>query len=342
MKEDARVTSILVYVGSNPDDAIGENILKLPFLRMLGLHYPNARITWIAGVGLCQFESILAPVIENRIGECITDFEIRGTPAELLFRRSPLAGRQFDIVFDLQQNAIRTLILRRISHEIFISGSWDYRFSDRKPPRNFRNATLLTDKLLGLAAAATGDTTRPSPIWPLAKKWIQAATQLLPGDHTYVGIAPGAGKKGTGKVWPLDRYIGLAQIQFRKGRIPVFFVRPDEEEWVKRIRSEAEFALIPEIEAAATGLKGPAMAMALSRRLSVAVANCSGIGHILAAGGPPMVSLFGPTQPEKYAPYATRLIALQAKDFGDSSDIENISLGSVSDAIDAQLATSDE
>lgn len=27
-----RIESILVYVGSNPDDAIGENILKLPFL----------------------------------------------------------------------------------------------------------------------------------------------------------------------------------------------------------------------------------------------------------------------------------------------------------------------
>lgn len=337
MNDDTPVTSILVYVGSNPDDAIGENILKLPFLRTIGDHYPHACITWIAGVGPCQFEGVLAPVAGDRIAECLTGVEIRGGPRELLFRHRPLGDRRFGIVFDLQQNAGRTLILKRIRHDLFISGCWNYRFSDRKPPAEFRNTPLLTDRLLGLAAAATGDATRPPPVWPLADHWTRLAGKLLPGDRDYVGIAPGAGKKGTGKVWPLDRYIDLAHVQFRKGRIPVFFIRPDETDWLQRIRQDADFAMIPEADAMAKEAAGPALAMALAQRLKAAVANCSGIGHILAAGGAPMVSLFGPTQPEKYAPYATRLISLRAKDFGGTTDIENIPLEAVSDAIDAQL-----
>jgi hypothetical protein len=52
-----RIETILVYVGSNPDDAIGENILKLPFLRALRTSFPAARITWIAGVGPCNFKA---------------------------------------------------------------------------------------------------------------------------------------------------------------------------------------------------------------------------------------------------------------------------------------------
>ena len=51
MKGDISADSILVYIGSNADDAIGENIIKLPFLRALGDAFAEARITWIAGLG---------------------------------------------------------------------------------------------------------------------------------------------------------------------------------------------------------------------------------------------------------------------------------------------------
>ena len=90
-------------------------------------------------------------------------------------------------------------------------------------------------------------------------------------------------------------------------------------------------------EAERGGLKGPALAMALGHQVDVAIANCSGIGHILAAGGARMVSLYGPTQPNKYAPYTPTLIALRAQDFGASGNIENIPMQAVSAAIDRHL-----
>jgi ADP-heptose:LPS heptosyltransferase len=337
MGKAAKIESILVYVGSNPDDAIGENILKLPFLRVLKKRHPGAKVTWIGGAGPSQFEGVLSSVIDGRIDECLTDFAISDSAGELFLRWRPLPRRRFDLIIDAQRNIVRTLVLRRIPHRVFVSGCWRYYLSDRHPPDTLRRPDLLTDKMLALSAAAVGEAVYPSPVWPLSERWRQAAATLLPDGPVYVGLAPGAGKKGTGKCWPLDRYLALAREQHDKGRQPVFFVGPGETEWNNRIREETPYALIPEADDRAAGMRDPALAMALAQRLRVAVANCSGIGHILAAGGPPMVSLFGPTRPSKYAPYASSVVTLRAQDYGPSGDIANIPLDAVSAAVEEQV-----
>lgn len=337
MRGKETIRTILVYVGNNPDDAIGENVLKLPFLNVLRTTYPNARITWIAGVGPAQFQDILANVVDGRVDEFLTDFRLSGDARELVFRWRPLPGRSFDMIIDAQRNAVQSLVLRRIPHRVFISGCWRFFFSDRKPEEALLHPPLLTDKMLGLAAAAIGETVRPSPVWPLGDRWLDTARDILPDGEKYVGLAPGAGKKGTGKCWPLENYLAVADDQNRKGRRPVFFIGPGEADWTDRIREHASFAIIPRDFLASDMQDEPALAMAFARRLSVAVANCSGIGHLLAAGGPPMVSLFGPTRPSKYAPYASSLIALRAQDFGPSGDIATIPLDAVIAAVDRQI-----
>ena len=339
MQRDNRVETILVYVGSNADDAIGENILKLPFLRVLKQSYPNAKITWIGGVGPSQFQDVLVSVIDGQIDEYLTDFNITDSARELLLRWRPLRGRRFDLIIDAQRNAIRTLVLKRVPHRVFISGCWRFCFSDRKPPDALIHPSLLTDKMLALTAAAVGKVVYPSPVWALQERWRDIAADLLPDGPTYVGIAPGAGNKQTGKCWPLDRFLALAHKQHKKGRRPVFFIGPGETSWIEQIRDEAPYALIPKDSREAICQKEPALAMALAQRLHVAVANCAGIGHIIAAGGPPMVSLFGPTRPSKYAPYASSVIALRAQDFGPTGDMANIPLEAVSAAVEKQIAT---
>ncbi len=62
MKDDSSPDTILVYVGSNPDDAIGENVIKLPFLRALRETFAGARISWAAGLGPPQFDCMLKPL----------------------------------------------------------------------------------------------------------------------------------------------------------------------------------------------------------------------------------------------------------------------------------------
>jgi len=58
------------------------------------------------------------------------------------------------------------------------------------------------------------------------------------------------------------------------------------------------------------------LAMAIGRRLAVAVANDSGIGHLLGILGTPLVSLFGPTDPARWRPCTSAGILIRAQEFG--------------------------
>src|SRR4029077_2711719 len=98
-------------------------------------------------------------------------------------------------------------------------------------------------------------------------------------------------------------------------------------------------ALFPEEQnaAAAGGIGGPCLVATLGERLAGAGANCWGPGHLLAAGGAPMVSLYGPTRPEKYTPFARALISLKAQDYG-SGRIDAIPLDAVLRAVERPAA----
>jgi ADP-heptose:LPS heptosyltransferase len=336
------VSTILVYVTSDADNALGENILKLPLLLALSTSFAAARIAWVPGTrGEFHLRDALAPLVGGRIAEFITDLDIPTDPRKALFTRHPILRRHFDLIIDTQRYLARTLFLRRIPHDRFISGTWRYLFSDARPPRGLsRRPPLLVDKLLGLAAAAAGqEVAVPNPI-PLPRALRARAAELLPSGATYVAFAPGAGVKHTGKCWPLVRFIELARQQSEKGRIPVFVIGPAERDWCPQLREAVPQALFPvqqSDEPPALALAGPSLVVALAERVSAAVANCSGPGHLLAAGGAPMVSLYGPSRPEKYAPFSRSVICLKSQDFG-SERIEAIPQDVVAAALEHQLA----
>src|SRR6266852_6334184 len=332
------VRSILVYVTSDVDNALGENVLKLPLLLALGQAFPRARIAWVPGTsGAFYLRDQLAPLVDGRIAEFITDLAIPADPRAALFAKHPILDRHFDLIVDTQRYFGRTLFLRRIPHGRFISGTWRYVLSNARPPRPLpRRPPRLIDKLLGLAAAAAGHPIAvPNPI-PLPPAWRARAAELFPTGPRYVGLSPGAGNQGTGKCWPLASFVAVARAQVERGRVPVFLLGPEECEWHERLREAVPRALFPE-EANRGPIGGPCLVAALGERLSAAVANCSGTGHLLAAGGAPMVSLYGPTRPEKYAPFARALICLKAQDYG-SRRIDAIPLDAVMAAIERQMA----
>jgi ADP-heptose:LPS heptosyltransferase len=337
------IHSILVYVTSDADNALGENVLKLPLLLALAEAFPMARIAWVPGTsGEFYLRDRLAPLVGGRIDEFITDLGVPLEPAaalRLAWRRGhPVLGRRFDLIVDTQRCLGRTLFLRHIPHRRFISGTWRYLWSSAPPPRGVpRRPPRLVDKLLGLAAAAAGQPVAvPNPI-PIPANLRARAAELLPPGPIYDGLAPGAGHKHTGKCWPLEGFVALARAQIERGRAPVFLLGPEEgREWLASLRAAVPQALFPEQQTEAAPA-GPCLTAALGERLSTAVSNCSGTGHLLAAGGAPMVSLYGPTRPEKYAPFARALICLKAQDYG-ADRIDAIPLDAVSAAVERQVA----
>jgi ADP-heptose:LPS heptosyltransferase len=79
----------------------------------------------------------------------------------------------------------------------------------------------------------------------------------------------------------------------------------------------------------------PFAMVTLGQVLEAAVTNDSGAAHMLAAGGTPLLTLFGYTNPVKYAPLTQRLITLSPSNGG--KDIESISVETAAAALDRLL-----
>ncbi len=332
--------TILVYVTSNPDDALGENIIKLPFLYALRTAYPKAKLTWVPGTGKAFYQTLLQPLVDGQIDEIVTDLDLPARWSKLFSFGSPMKNRSFDLIIDLQRNILRTLQLRRIPHKRFISPTWDWKFSSARPPEGQTPSPHESIRLVSFAAAAAG---RPLDIpydIPVPEKWRAEARSLLPEGRTYIGLAPGAGRQDSGKLWPLENYLAVGRDQIDKGRVPVVFLGPNEKNWVETIRNTLPEAIVPGFDdkPVTEGLLGPTLTVAMARHLSAAVANCAGTAHMLGTGGAPMVALYGPTNPKKYTPHGLRSITLRAQDFGGTNIISAIPVEAVIAAVEKQIA----
>jgi ADP-heptose:LPS heptosyltransferase len=326
--------NILVYVGG---DLVGDGVMKLPFLRALRQAYPDARIAWMAGKHKSAYAHELAPLIDGLLDEVIEQAGIDRT-ARWLVRR-PLPDRYFDLIIDTQRGVLASLILRRVRHGRFISGAAEFLLSDVRPPKPYHRPAAMVRQMLDLLALATGREPAPgAPPKPAPDdRFAAAAAEILPAGPAYVGIAPGAG--GRQKCWPLANFIAVARAQAGRGRVPVFILGPGEEEWIAALAEAVPDALFPASDGnGGKGISRSALfTIRVASRLAAAVANDSGAGHMIAAADAPLVSLFGPTPPDKFAPTATRLTVLRAQDFG-GGDMAAIPIEAVTEAVDKMLA----
>lgn len=335
--------SVLVYVGW---DFIGDGLVKLPFLRALRNAFPAAEIVWLAGRGKSVYAHSLAPLVSGLVDSVVEEAGVGVRWTELLrppLAGTSLAGRRFDLIIDAQRRVGASLLLRRVPHGLFLSGAGRYLLSDRRPAGGRHKAASPLRRLLDLTELASGRPADTAGAIPALPPFDALAARVLPAGETYVGLAPGAG--GAAKRWPLRRYLELAGAQQAAGRCPVFFLGPEESAWALQVREALPGAVLPlQAEAVARLGPSPLVTIALARRISVAVANDAGIGHMLAAAGCPLVSLFGPSRPERSAPLGGRARVLSARDFGAGGDggeaphaIERIPLAAVRRAVEALL-----
>ncbi len=327
------VRSVLVY---SVEEISGDGLIKLPFIAGVRAAFPQARFSWCAASGSSVYAGWLKPAVEGVIDELILDQPVGEGRFDFLSPRAPFGGRTFDVVIDTQRNLARSLAVRRAAKGAFIASAGNFALSSRKPSEPWPEA--MVDQLALLLELAGGPAATPRPL-PLLNGEAQAAAfALLPEGPTYVGFAPGAG--GPERRWPIDRYVDLARRQHARGRVPVFFLGPGERDYLAPIRAEAPFALLPGEDRSDPypNVSGPFLTIALASRLAAGVAADAGPGHMLAAGGCALVSLFRETRKaRKFRPAAPRVEALVAEDFG-GKDIALIPLDAVDAALERLLA----
>ena len=325
------VRSVLVY---SVEEISGDGLIKLPFIAGVRAAFPEARFSWCAASGHSVYDGWLKPVVSGVIDELILDQPVGQGRFDFLSPRLPFAGRKFDVVIDTQRNLARTLAVRRAAGGAFIASTANFLFSTRKPHEPWPEAMVDQLALLLKLAGGQGATPRAMPMINTEAGAVAAA--LLPPGQTYVGFAPGAG--GPERRWPIERYIALARRQHERGRTPVFFLGPGERDYLQPIREGAPFALLPGEDASAP-ISGPFLTIALASRLAAGVAADGGPGHMLAAGGTSLVSLFRERRKAaKFRTAAPRVEALIAEDYGNK-DINLIPADAVDQALERLLAS---
>jgi len=286
---------VLVYVDL---DLVGDALIKLPMLRALRHAMPAAEVVWVAGRGASAFSGPLAPLAGWLIDRVI---ERSGAGQKL---RAALGPGRPALVMDTQGRLSSALGLLALRPRRFVSVALQ-----STPPRR------LISRLLALLESATGQAAVPGAALRLPGATEALAETLLPAGPVYVAQAIGAG--GKHKAWPVERHVALARALDAAGRVPVMILGPDEAGQYGELAAALPFARFPLQEAQGRGAAaGPDLTIALAARCAAGVAGDCGGGHMLAAAVPWMVSLFGPTSPEKFAPWSAHPTIIRAQDFG--------------------------
>ncbi len=315
-----------------PHESVEDGLARLPYLRALRHAFPSAHLTWMVGRGPSMFRGPLQPLAKGLIDRVVDSVPIQGRLLELLGR--PLAQDSFDLVLDGQQRVMTAMALKRIRTRHFLSAAGDYMLSARKPAARGTGSTEIA-QLLALVELATGLPARPAAPLALSPDVRAAARALLPRGPSYVGLAPGAADLSL--AWPVNDFVHIARVLAENGNAPVFFLGPAEHHWHEPIGAAVPTARFPVQHPSVEHLAAaPDLCIALAERVGVTVVNDSVFAHLAAAGGTPVVGLYGPTDPARAAPLASRLIVLRAQDHG-STELSAIPAAKVLQAISQAL-----
>lgn len=109
-----------------------------------------------------------------------------------------------------------------------------------------------------------------------------------------IGIHLGAAY-GWAKLWPLERVVEFCRLAADHGATPVLLGAPDDAPTATRITEAVNVASL-------VGRDRPALLPAVLAECDALVSGDTGVAHLAVALGTPVVTLFGPTDPQLTAP----------------------------------------
>ena len=222
---------------------------------------------------------------------------------------------EFDLIVDCQSKLRNTIILKRIPSKTFYSSTFKNIFCSglERPAEEFWSSLKTIDY----------------DIKNIPKKYFDESVRLLP-DKNYIGFSLTQGNVYRKKEWPLNKIIKLSEELVKNNKIPVFLIEKKYQELKNNIKSSIPSALFPEHE---TSLNCPALITCLGTRLDLAITIDNGIMHMLSLSKVPIVSLFGPTNAEKFAPKYKAAKVLDSKKIYKSKNVSDITVEDVLQAV---------
>lgn len=125
----------------------------------------------------------------------------------------------------------------------------------------------------------------------------------LDPDDPLIVIHPGSG--AAQKCWPLDNFLLLAESILADEKQIIFLLGPAEQERLSQAQLDAlsPFRCLCELDLT--------QIVQLLAVCDACIGNDSGITHMAAAVGKPTVAIFGPTNPQKFAPRGAKARTIQ-------------------------------
>ncbi len=266
--------------------SLGDILLTSPALRALRTRFPAAHIDLLVADEYRNAAKLLAGP------DRIIAFDRTKGFSELLRLRSKLS-RCYHVIVDLQNN-FRSSFLRtflfptlwvkasryRFRRWLLINLKWNLYGEVRPVPIRYLDSV----ELLGCEQDGKGLELICDPV---AESWAKQTVESWSAiSRSFAVLCPGA--KHFSKRWPEDRWIELGRLLHESGKPVLLLGDHSESELITRISDSipASLRVVGEqIEHVA----------ALLRLSELAVTNDSGIMHLAAGVGTPLISVFGST-----------------------------------------------
>jgi len=285
---------------------IGDAVISCGILEHLRLNHPDARITVACGAAAAGVFARL-PGLERLI-----IFEKQRFDAHWFKLWGQLAGVVWDVAVDVRGSGILLFLAAR-SRKILRGG--------RRPGRRYEQLGAS----LGLSPA-------PLPVvWTAPEDDARAAALL--GDGPVLALGPTA--NWGGKIWPVERFVAIAQALAAKmpGLKIAVFAGPGAAE--RALAKPVLDALPGAIDA--VGSLTIAEAAACLRRAKLYIGNDSGLMHLAAAAGAPTLGLFGRSRADEYAPAGRRTAIAVAPGPDGEAPMEGLTVETVLAAAETLL-----
>lgn len=319
-------------------DQLGDFLLATPVLRALRQAFPHAHLAVLT-------RSYMAEVAHHNqfIDEAIV-FAERGylwTPAKLwrLFR-GLRRGWDLAVVLNTVSHSVTSDLLAYFSGARYILGS-EHRvfpgcrrnFFYNLAARHWGENKHQTERNLDIVRHVGVDTDDRTEVMTLTSH-DQMNARLLLRQHgigekeVVVAIHPGAGKLHNR--WPVEKFAELANALHRQFEVRIVMSwGAKEKDLGLELRRRLTFDPI-----VLSRLSLRQLAAVLSHT-AVFICNDTGVMHLAAAVGAPLVAIFGPTNPEEWKPLGNKFVAVRGK----NQRCDAVSVSQVLQALQSLLGT---
>lgn len=307
--------------------SMGDVVHALPAAAMLRSAFPHAKIGWLIEERWAELLCTLScprsgPLSAQRpLVDHVHPVSLKAWRRSLFSPQtweriasglSDLRAAQYQVAIDFQ-GAVRSAVLAKWSGAPTIYGAIQPR---ENAATMWYTREVLTrgrhvvEQACSLAEALIEQTTVAEklpipaakfPCDPIAEAAVDLRLHEL-GLRDFVMLNPGAGWGA--KQWPAARYGEVAKALSNQGLRSVLNFGPGEESLARDAESASERTAVA-LSFSISEL------IALTRRARLFIGGDTGPMHLASALGVPVVALFGPTDPVRNGPFATRSIVLR-------------------------------